>query len=208
MQQQSVSYLSLDNLIGDYTSMFIKNVLKCFNIKSRLIKMYKKILILSLLLIINGCSKKESANISQLFKKDDIYHVSLLNTQKAQLIASFETKALLTATYLNPVFTTDNCKNFCVDVSGGEYFFVGIFINGSKTNSFDDKGYSLRLNGLKPIEVKELDKDDPLRYEMPMVDNWSTYYKVKYPSVNAKKFKLTFESDRFGKDIMTFEKDE
>ncbi len=168
--------------------------------------MYKKLLLISTILILSACSSKESANISQLFNKDEIYHISLLNTQKAQLIASFETKALLTATYLNPVFTTKHCKNFCVDVSGGEYFFVGVYITNSKTSEFDKKGYSLTLNGMKPIEVKKLDKDDPLRYEMPMVDNWSTYYKVKYPKVKGNKLKLVFESDRFGKDIMIFRK--
>jgi hypothetical protein len=166
--------------------------------------MYKKILLLSTLLIATGCGTKEGANTSQLFNKDEIYHVSLLNTQKAQLIASFETKALLTATYLNPVFTKESCKNFSVDVSGGEYFFIGVFINGSKVNHFNDKGYSLKLNGMKPIEIKELDKDDPLKYEMPMVDNWSTYYKVKYPTINEKRLNLVFESDRFGKDVLTF----
>lgn len=166
--------------------------------------MYKKILLLSIFLIMAGCGTKEGANISQLFRKDEIYHISLLNTQKAQLIASFETKALLTATYLNPVFTNKSCKNFSVDVSNGEYFFIGVFINGSKTNHFNDKGYSLKLNGMDPIDIKELEKDDPLKYEMPMVDNWSTYYKVKYPATKSKKLNLVFESDRFGKDVLTF----
>jgi hypothetical protein len=169
--------------------------------------MYKKIALLLTFLILSGCSSKETANIAQLFKKDDIYHISLLNTQKAQLIASFETKALLTATYLNPVFALEKQhKNFSIDTSDGEYFFVGVYINGSKTNRFDEKGYSLTLNGMKPVEIKKLDKDDPLRYEMPMVDNWSTYYKVKFPIVNGNKLDLVFESDRFGKDVLTFYK--
>ncbi len=123
--------------------------------------MHKRIYLLLLLISLGGCGLKENSNLAQLLRKDDIYHVSLINTQKAQLIASFETKALLTATYLNPVFRNESCKNFCVDVSGGEYFFVGVFINGSKTNRFNEKGYSLKLNGHKPIEIKELDKDDP-----------------------------------------------
>ena len=168
--------------------------------------MYKKILLLSILLILTACGTKERANISQLFKKDEIYHTSLINTQKGQLIASFETKALITATYLNPVFKKNGHKNFSIDVSGGEYFFVGVFITNSKTNRFDEKGYSLTLNGQKPIEVIKLDKDDPLKYEMPMVDNWSTYYKVKFPTMHTKKLKLVFESDRFGKDVLIFRK--
>jgi hypothetical protein len=85
---------------------------------------------------------------------------------------------------------------------------VGVFINGSKTNRFNEKGYSLKLNGHKPIEIKELDKDDPLKYEMPMVDNWSTYYKVKFPIVDDDELKLIFESDRFGRDVMIFKKSE
>ncbi len=170
--------------------------------------MHKKILLLSSLLIISGCStiEKNSNNVSQLFTKDDIYHISLINTHKGQLIASLETKALLTATYLNPVYTHDNCKNFCMNVEGGEYFFVGVFISNSKSHRFNKKGYSLTLEGKKPISIKKLDKDDPLRYEMPMVDNWSTYYKVKFPATDKKEFKLIFENDRFGKDELFFSK--
>ena len=149
----------------------------------------------------------------QLFNQDDIYHISLLNTQKAQLIASLETKALLTATYLNPVYTRDNCKNtgdncahLCKTIYEGEYFFIGVFIRDSKTHNFNNKGYSLTLNGADPVEVKKLEKDDPLRYEMPMVDNWSTYYRVKFPTSDLKKFNLLFSSDRFGVDKLEFSK--
>ena len=171
--------------------------------------MYKKILLLIILFALTSCSAiRDDSNISQLFKKDDIYHISLLNTQKAQLIASLETKALLTATYLNPVYTDTNCKTVHMSVKNGEYFFVGVYINKSKTHHFNNKGYSLTLDGVKPIEINELDKDNPLRYEMPMVDNWSTYYKVKFPPSNRKKFNLIFKSDRFGKDVLEFEKTE
>ena len=174
--------------------------------------MYKKILryatTLTLLILLDGCSVKENSSLEQLFKKDDIYHISLVHTEKAQLIASLETKALLTATYLNPVFNADNCKNFCIDISGGEYFFVGIFITDSEKNEFNSRGYLLTLNGKKPIKVTKLKKNDPLRYEMPMLNNWSTYYKVKFPTVEGNRLELTFENDRFGKDILTYSRDE
>jgi len=166
--------------------------------------MYKKILLLSSLLLIGGCSSRDNSNLAQLFTKDDIYHISLQNTQKAQLMASFETKALLTATYLNPIYSNEHCKNFCMNVSDGEYFFIGVYIRDSKTHRFNTKGYSLKLEGLEPDDIEELDKDDPLRYEMPMVNNWSTYYKVKFPKSNKKDLILTFESDRFGKDELKF----
>jgi len=172
--------------------------------------MYKKILLLSSALgtafILGGCTIKENSNISQLFKKDDIYHISLQNTKKAQLIASLETKALLTATYLNPVYTNENCKNLCMSVADAEYFFVGVYLTDSEKNEFNNKGYLLTLNGHKPIDIKKLEKDDPLRYQMPMVNNWSTYYKVKFPIVKGNELHLTFENDRFGKDVLEYSK--
>ncbi|HHS93570.1 MAG TPA: hypothetical protein ENK82_09480 [Campylobacterales bacterium] len=178
--------------------------------------MIKNILLFASTLLIFGCSTKtnqcdeeKTTDFGQLFSKDEIYHTSLVNTQKAQLIASFETKALLTATYLNPVFSTRACKkDFVEPMDDGEYFFVGVYITDSKSNEFNTKGYSLTINGLKPIQITKLDKDDPLRYEMPMVDNWSTYYKVKFKKSPKNNFSLIFENDRFGKDILNYSKEE
>ena len=178
--------------------------------------MYRKTLLLLSLFLIVGCSTKQDecderdkSDFEQLFTKDEIYHNSLVNTQKAQLMASFETKALLTATYLNPVFETRNCKKrFMNTMQDGEYFFVGVYIANSEKNEFNTKGYSLTLNGLEPIDVKMLEKDDPLRYEMPMVDNWSTYYKVKFRKSPNNDFKLIFENNRFGKDVLNYSRGE
>ena len=176
--------------------------------------MYKRVLLLASALMVFGCSQKkdgcmvqDKSDFEQLFTKDEVYHIALNNTQKAQLMASFETKALLTATYLNPVFKNRPCKKYFKDeLKDGEYFFVGVYITNSKKNEFNTKGYSLTLDGSKPLEVKKLDKDDPLRYEMPMVDNWSTYYKVKFKKTNKNNFCLIFENDRFGRDILNFSK--
>jgi len=178
--------------------------------------MYKKVLLLVSLFLLAGCSQKKAdcetqdkSDFEQLFTKDEIYHKALVNTQKAQLMASFETKALLTATYLNPVFENRKCKKrFKNKMEDAEYFFVGIYLSNSEKHEFNTKGYTLTLNGLEPIEIKKLDKNDPLRYEMPMVDNWSTYYKVKFRKTSKNNFRLIFENDRFGRDILNYSKGE
>ncbi|CAA6824908.1 MAG: Unknown protein [uncultured Sulfurovum sp.] len=178
--------------------------------------MYKNILLLTSVFLILGCSAKkeecgvrDKSDFGQLFTKDDIYHNSLVNTQKAQLMASFETKALLTATYLNPVFEERDCKKrFQNKMEDAEYFFIGVYIQNSEKHEFNTKGYSLTLNGLEPIDIQELAKDDSLRYEMPMVDNWSTYYKVKFKKSPKNDFSLIFGNDRFGKDILNYSKGE
>jgi hypothetical protein len=190
---------------------WVKNILN-----KGLTIMYKKTFLVLSTLIMIGCSTKqdecgakEHSNFAQLFTKDEIYDKSLKNTHKAQLMASFETKALLTATYLNPVFNSRACKQrFHNEMKDAEYFFVGVFITNSKSSEFNTKGYQLTLNGQKPIDIQLLSKDDPLRYEMPMMNNWSTYYKVKFPIVKGSKLKLIFENDRFGKDLLSYSKGE
>jgi len=190
---------------------WVKNILN-----KGLIIMYKKIFLLLSTLVMVGCSTKqdkcgvkEHSDFGQLFTKDEIYDKSLKNTHKAQLIASFETKALLTATYLNPVFSQRKCKErFTHQMKDAEYFFIGVFITNSKSSEFNTKGYRLTLNGQEPIDIQLLDKDDPLRYEMPMMNNWSTYYKVKFSIIKGKELNLTFENDRFGKDVLNYSKGE
>ena len=177
--------------------------------------MVKKTLLLFSAFVMLGCSAKkdecgirESSDFGQLFTKDEIYDKSLKNTHKAQLMASFETKALLTATYLNPVFAQRNCKKrFKNQMKDGEYFFIGVFITNSEQSEFNTKGYRLTLNGRPPIDIKLLDDNDPLRYEMPMMNNWSTYYKVKFAKVQKEELTLVFENNRFGKDILTYQKE-
>jgi len=190
---------------------WVKNILN-----KGLTIMYKKIFLFLSAFIFFGCSAKkdecgirEHSDFGQLFTKDEIYDKSLKNTHKAQLIASFETKALLTATYLNPVFSQRKCKKrFTNQMKDAEYFFIGVFITNSKSSEFNTKGYRLTLNDYQPIDIQLLDKDDPLRYEMPMMNNWSTYYKVKFPVVKGKELKLIFENDRFGKDVLNYSKGE
>ena len=177
--------------------------------------MVKKTLLLFSALFLLGCSAKkdkcgikESSDFGQLFTKDEVYDKSLKNTHKAQLMASFETKALLTATYLNPVFAHRNCKKrFKNQMKDGEYFFIGVFITNSEQSEFNKKGYRLTLNGRLPIDIKLLDDNDPLRYEMPMMNNWSTYYKVKFPTMKEEELKLVFENNRFGKDVLHYQKE-
>ena len=89
----------------------------------------------------------------------------------------------------------------------GEYFFIGVFITNSEQSEFNKKGYQLTLNGHLPVDIKLLDENDPLRYEMPMMNNWSTYYKVKFPTVKKEELNLVFENNRFGKDILEYKKE-
>jgi len=169
--------------------------------------MYKKLFLLIFILLFSSCSRYDvdDTKLSKLTKRDDIYYMALLNTQKAQIVASLETKALLIATYLNPVFRDKPKCSICFDTSDGEYFLLGLFINGERESKFgDSSGYRVTLNGVEPIELKEVDRYDPLLKEMPMVNNWSTYYIAKFPKNSSNRLILDFKSDLFGEDKLEF----
>jgi len=179
--------------------------------------MYKSSLFVILMFLFLGCSmthkeheSQAKSDLSQVFSNDETYHRSLVNTQKAQLGTAMETKALLTATYLNPVFMSKKVdeQKFASKMNDGEYFFIGVYIIDSQEHVFNAEGYSLTLNGFEPLEVIQVDTNNPLYNKMPMVDTWSSYYKVKFKKSPKDNFSLIFENDRFGKDILNYAKGE
>ena len=179
--------------------------------------MYKSSLFVISMFLFFGCSmthkeheSQAKSDLSQAFSNDETYHRSLVNTQKAQLGTAMETKALLTATYLNPVLMPKKLdeQKFEFDMDDGEYFFIGVHIVDSQEHVFNAEGYSLTLNGFEPLEVIQVDTNDPFYDKMPMIDTWSTYYKVKFKKSPKDNFSLIFENDRFGKDILNYSKGE
>ncbi len=167
--------------------------------------MYKRIFLSTLILINSGCftNIEDKPKISKLIKRDDIYYMALQNTKKGEIVASFETKGLLIATYLNPIFNGRDCS-ICFNTDDGRYFLLGLLINGERDSRFDREGYSIDLNGLEPIELRKVDRYDPLLKEMPMVNNWCSYYIAKFPKQSGDRVLLNFKSDRFGEDSLEF----
>ena len=154
-------------------------------------------LLLALTLLFVGCSTKVSE--PSVLKPDRYYLNALRYTQKGDLALSLENRALIIATYLNPIE-----KKY----QDGEWFFIRVYID----NDFsDDKkaglfhpGYSLTLSGKKPLEVKQLTVDDLLVKKMPFTQKWYRYYLVKFPKVADKNLILTFANPQVGQIHLTF----
>lgn len=124
------------------------------------------------------------------FTHDESYYEVLRNSQRAHLVDNFDTKAIVSATYLNNVdqkYTDD------------EYFMVGLYI----VDDFKDKAkrginnplFNLTLNGKEPQEVKELSQDDVLVKTNMFVDRWSRYYLVRFAR-SSKKLSLNLYSEQ------------
>jgi len=149
--------------------------------------------------LLAGCTSKEEKVLMQAYEKKKSYHQKLQKTEKTQLYDGVITKALLTATYLNEQNIDKNNKP-------DEVFVVGVYIEESEDESFDQEGYSLTLNGNAPKSIKILEADDPLLKHISFVSEWNYFYLVTFTHVSSKSFKLIFESELYGKGELHFAK--
>ena len=161
--------------------------------------MRNTILILSAIAFLAGCTSKEEKVLMKAYEKKKSYHQQLQKTEKTQLYDGNITKALLTATYLNE-------QNIDKEYKSDEVFIVGIYIEESEEESFDQTGYSLTLNGSAPKSIKILEADDPQLKHISFVSEWNYFYLVTFPHTPSKSFKLIFESELYGKGELHFAK--
>jgi len=161
--------------------------------------MYKILTTVITLALLAGCTSKEEKALMQAYEKKKSYHQQLQKTEKIQLYNGLITKAVLTATYLNEQNIDKNNKS-------DEVFVVGVYIEESEEESFDQEEYSLTLNGNAPKSIKELEADDPLLKHISFVSEWNYFYLVTFSHVSSKSFKLIFKSELYGKGELRFAK--
>jgi hypothetical protein len=161
--------------------------------------MHNILLILSAIVLFEGCSSKEQDLLTQSYNEKKDYHKKLQKTEKIQLYDSQVTKAMMTATYL---FEQSSDKNDKRD----EVFIVGIYAEDDESNFLDKSKYLLRLNSVEPKSIKLLEKNNSLLKDISFVSEWSQFYLVTFPHTSSKSFKLIFESNLYGKGELNFAK--
>jgi len=162
--------------------------------------MVKKSLVsLSLLLCLQGCNQSALS----VFGDDSLYERGLQYTQVADIVQSFETKAIINATYLN---STDSDKWD----NQYENFLIGVYIAQDRSKEEDkflnNKKYILTLNG------KEYDKKEPvvkgteLYSHIPLQNPHAKYFIVSFKKVeDTNSLKLQYGNTTGAKAILTFQ---
>lgn len=164
-----------------------------------------------------GCG---AYNALDMFQKDKSYEKALLHTKNAQITNSLETKAKITATYLNPLYPSE--------YKDAEYFFVGMYIpddyDSPKESGLFNKDYNLLMidmrekvvalgdkevvqGYIKPLSVEPIiKKEQNLLYKkMPHTDNWSRYYVVSFPKQQGTEpLNLKLKSNLYGEVLLNF----
>jgi len=145
----------------------------------------KKFLLIFMLLF-TGCSIKTA------LKQDPLYEKTLTHTQRGQIINSLETKALIDAVYLNPLF-----KNKFSNPT----FLVGIY--NDFDNTLVNHEFTLTLNGQKPLKISKNIPSFVLYKKFPFYNEWMNYYIVEF-NKTQKPFVLEYKSRHWGEVKFSF----
>lgn len=162
----------------------------------------KKIAPFILIAFLSGCANHSAL---ELFKKDELFESAILQTKKADIISSFETKAIINATYLNPID-----KDFKSNES--ETFLIGIYITddnkSDNANFLKNPTFKLSLNDKEVVSFKEIESTHKMYSHIPLKNSWAKYYEVKFPR-DAKEtlLILKYEHQTFGHALIAFESD-
>jgi len=122
-----------------------------------------KNILLILMLFFTGCSIKTA------LKQDPLYEKTLTYTQRGQIINSLETKALIDAVYLNPLFK-DKFKN--------PTFLIGVY--NDFDNTLNNEEFNLTLNGQTPVKITQNIPSFILYKKFPFYNEWMNYYIVEF----------------------------
>ena len=168
-----------------------------FNSKGEM--MYKRLLSLMTVMLFWGCSSKEEKILLHSYEHNNTYHKQLQKTEKIQLYEGRNTKAMLTATYLNPTLKENN-------QTSDEKFIIGVHLEDEAVEALQTEGYRITLNNKVAKEVRPLENNDTKLKNISFVTEWGSYYEVSFPHTQGRAFSLVFASELYGKGSLNFSK--
>lgn len=154
---------------------------------------------LAAILALSGCSQKGAFG---LFTMDEAHERAVEQLRSDRIVLSMETKAILTAVYLNPVYPED--------YKDGEYFIGAFYFDKRNLDvkkwTLDDHGYTLSLNGTAPVSMEEIKEKDPRRTLIPVQNNWYRYYLIHFDTVSTPNLSLRLENNQTGSVVLSYQK--
>lgn len=151
------------------------------------------------LLTMSGCADKGAFD---LFTMDKAHERSIEQLRTGSIVLSLETKAIISALYLNPVYP-ERYKD-------SEFFIAAIYFENDmrsvKKRDFKDIGYHLTLNGKEPVEIEELKETDIRRQLIPVRNTWNRFYLIRYKNFSEGALTLQLENNQTGRVVLNYQK--
>lgn len=153
----------------------------------------------ALLLGLGGCASK---NAFEMFEMDAAHEKSVEQLRTGTIVQSFETKAIVSSVYLNPIHPQT--------YTDGEYFIGAFYFDKRNLDvkkwDLASFGYTLTLNGKAPVSMEELKENDPRRTLIPIQNRWNRYYLIRFEPVTAESLKLLLSNDQTGSVALEYPK--
>jgi len=145
----------------------------------------------------NACSNSSLS----VFNDDSLYEKGLDYTQVADVVNSFETKAIINATYLNST-NSDKWNNKF------ENFLIGIYITNDNSDEKDqflnNKKYHLTMNNQDINKSEELKSTNILYNHIPIKNPHAKYYIVSFNKDGNKTLVLKYSNSIYGNAVLSF----
>ena len=81
-------------------------------------------------------------------------------------------------------------------------FLVGMYVTDDNYG-----GYTLKMDNLSPVKIKEIDKNDPLYKNIAFKNSWSHYQIITYDNTKNSNVTLLYSDLKNNKTIITFVKE-
>lgn len=150
------------------------------------------------LILLTGCGRSAFFG----FTSSTVYNDALMHTKRTEITDKFESRVLMSATYLNGVYPDK--------YSGNEFFLIGLYISNDfrdEKAGINNPNYTITLNKEPFIKVDELDKEDPLLKQLPLINRWSRYYIAEFNQTATTQMALNIhEHDTNQSKSVTFTK--
>lgn len=174
------------------------------------------------LFLLMGCASKERVKLMKTYENEKQYYKRLIKTEKAQLYDGNLTKVTLTATYLNRNSRAkegedDSFLNYVNPFEifeekkehtpkEDERFIVGIYVDDDGAEESGLYDFNLTLNGKLPKTIVPVDQHDPRLKDISFVAEWSQFFLVTFPHIDAERLTMEFKSPQYGKGVLHFAK--
>jgi len=184
--------------------------------------MRRTLLGITAVVLVGGCTSPERVKLLHTYEKEKTYHKRLMKTEKVQLYEGNLTKVTLTATYLNRNSRAkegekDSFVNYMNPFEifedrekrtpkKDERFIVGIYVDDEGMENEPLYDFNLTLNKKEPKSIQPLSQNDPRLKNISFVAEWSQFFLVTFPHINADRLTMKFVSDQYGKGLLHFAK--
>ena len=159
--------------------------------------MYKILLLLFISLFFVSCGLKNNA--FRYFEKDEIETKGVQYTKKTDIVKNNEVDVIFWATYLNKIDKKISDTN-------EELFLVSVYFKNKDSQDIFENNYSFLLNGIEPISLEKIEKDNENFKSLMLKNNWGKYYLVKFTSQDVYNLTIRLKDQGANSAQLNFEK--